>query len=238
MDASWVIDELAYAGPEHLDPAYVAGYDRKAGHDRGVPDVEEDLAVLTARGLDRTATVVDLGAGTGAFAFPAASRFRRVVAVDVSPAMEAFLRERAASTGAAGTGVEFVRAGFLSYEHEGAPADAVVSRNALHQLPDLWKAMALERIGRMLRPGGVLRLRDLVFDCRPDEVPEVVRRWLDGAATDPAYGYTSEDFAEHLRTEHSTFRWLLEPMLAATGFTIVDAAFRASIYAAYTCVRR
>lgn len=233
MDDSWLIDELAYAGREHLDAAYVAGYDRKAGHDRGVPDVEEDLAALTALGLDRTATVIDLGAGTGAFALPAASRFRRVVAVDVSPAMEAFLRERAA-----GTRAEVVRAGFLSYEHEGAPADAVVSRNALHQLPDLWKAMALERIGRMLRPGGVLRLRDLVFDCRPDEVPEVVGRWLDGAATDPAYGYTSEDFAEHLRTEHSTFRWLLEPMLAATGFTIVDVAFRASIYAAYTCVRR
>lgn len=228
-----MLDELAYAGPEHLDPAYVAGYDRKAGYDRGLPDVEEDLAVLAAHGLGRTATVVDLGAGTGAFALPAASRFRRVVAVDVSPAMGAFLRERAA-----GTGVETVHAGFLSYEHEGAPADAVVSRNALHQLPDLWKAMALERIGRMMRPGGLLRLRDLVFDCRPDELPEIVGRWLDGAATDPAYGYTREDFAEHLRTEYSTFRWLLEPMLAAAGFVVADVAYRASIYAAYTCVRR
>jgi hypothetical protein len=25
-----MIDELAHAGPEHLDPAFVAGYDRKA----------------------------------------------------------------------------------------------------------------------------------------------------------------------------------------------------------------
>jgi SAM-dependent methyltransferase len=233
MDTSWMIDELAYAGPEHLDPAYVAGYDRKAGYERGMPDVEEDLAALAAQGLDHTATVVDLGAGTGPFALAAARKFRRVVAVDVSPAMGTFLSERAA-----GTGLEFVRAGFLSYEHEGAAADAVVSRNALHQLPDFWKAMALERIGRMLRPGGVLRLRDLVFDFRPAEAEGVIGRWLDGAATDPAYGYTREDFAEHLRTEYSTFRWLLEPMLAATGFEIVDVAFRGSVYAAYTCVRR
>jgi hypothetical protein len=27
-----MIDELAYAGPEHLDPAFVAGYDRKQGY--------------------------------------------------------------------------------------------------------------------------------------------------------------------------------------------------------------
>jgi SAM-dependent methyltransferase len=114
----------------------------------------------------------------------------------------------------------------------------VVSRNALHQLPDFWKTMALRRIGRILRPGGVLRLRDLVFDFRPAETEDVIQRWLDGAATDPAYGYTREDFVEHLRTEYSTFRWLLEPMLAATGFEIVDVAFRGSIYAAYTCVRR
>jgi SAM-dependent methyltransferase len=131
-----------------------------------------------------------------------------------------------------------VRAGFLSYEHTGDPADAVCSRNALHQLPDFWKALALERVARILRPGGVLRLRDLVYDFRPEEADEVIERWFDGAATDPARGYTREDFAEHLRTEYSTFRWLLEPMLEATGFEIVRADFQARIYGAYTCVKR
>jgi hypothetical protein len=36
-------------------------------------------------------------------------------------------------------------------------------------------------------------------------------------ADDPSLGYTREDFAEHLRTEFSTFRSLFEPMLAASG---------------------
>ena len=35
-----MIDELAHAGPEHLDAAFVAGYDRKQGY----PDPAADLA--------------------------------------------------------------------------------------------------------------------------------------------------------------------------------------------------
>jgi SAM-dependent methyltransferase len=235
MDASWIPDELAYAGAEHLDPAFVAGYDRKAGYDAGTRnDVEEDLAALAAQGAD--GTLVDLGAGTGRLTLAAAPRFRRVVAVDVSPAMHRVIQDRAAQAGL--SNVECVRAGFLTYEHAGPPADAVCTRNALHQLPDFWKALALERVAGLLRPGGVLRLRDLIFDFHPREADEVVGRWLDGAATDPARGYTREDFAEHLRTEFSTFRWLLEPMLDAAGFETVDVAFRGSIYGAYTCVKR
>jgi hypothetical protein len=131
-----------------------------------------------------------------------------------------------------------VQAGFLSYQHAGPPADAVHTRNALHQLPDFWKAVALDRIGSILRPGGVLRLRDLVYDFQPSEAEAVFQRWLDNAADDPALGYTAADYAEHIRTEHSTFRWLLEPMLAAAGFQILTADFCGSVYGAYTCRKR
>jgi len=226
-----MIDELAHAGPEHLDAAFVAGFDRKQGY----PDPAADLAVFRAHGVGGASTVVDLGAGTGRLTLAAAPHVGRVVAVDVSPAMLALLRERAATAGLAN--VECVQAGFLSYQHTGPPAGAVYTRNALHQLPDFWKALALERIAKLLRPGGVLRLRDLIFDFRPAEAEAVLDGWLDGAAEDPSRGYTREDFAEHLRTEFSTFRWLLEPMLTAAGFTIVTASFERSVYGAYTCVK-
>jgi ubiquinone/menaquinone biosynthesis C-methylase UbiE len=226
-----MLDELAHAGPEHLDPAFVAGFDRKQGY----PDPAEDLAVLREHGIGQAATVVDLGTGTGRFALAAAPFVRRVVGVDVSPAMLAVLRQRV--TEARLGNVECVRAGFLSYEHTGAPADAVYTRNALHQLPDFWKALALERMANLLRPGGVLRLRDLIFDFQPGEAEAVLDGWLDDAVADPARGYTRADFAEHLRTEFSTFRWLLEPMLAAAGFAVVTAGFDGSIYGAYTCVK-
>jgi ubiquinone/menaquinone biosynthesis C-methylase UbiE len=227
-----MIDELAYAGPEHLDAAFVAGFDRKQGY----PDPAEDLDALAAQGLGADSAVVDLGTGTGQFALAAARRFGRVTAVDVSPAMLALVRERAAHAGLGN--LDCVRAGFLSYQHAAPPADAVYTRHALHQLPDFWKALALDRIARMLRPGGVLRLRDLIYDFRPAETEEVFRNWFGYAATDPAEGYTGEDYAEHIRTEFSTFRWLLEPMLAAAGFEITDAKYQGRLYGAYTCVKR
>jgi SAM-dependent methyltransferase len=226
-----MIDELAHAGPEHLDPDFVAGYDRKQGH----PDPAEDLDAFAAHGLSLASAVVDLGAGSGQFALAAARRFGRVTAVDVSPAMVAVLRERAAAAGLAN--LECLRAGFLSYQHSGPPADGVYTRHALHQLPDFWKALALDRIAQMLRPGGVLRLRDLIYDFRPADAEGIIRGWFEHAAVDPATGYTGEDYAEHIRTEFSTFRWLLEPMLAAAGFEIVTADFRDRLYGAYTCVK-
>jgi SAM-dependent methyltransferase len=232
MTKPWMLDELAHAGTEHLDPEFVAGYERKQGY----PDPTEDVEILATHGLDGRATVVDLGAGTGRFALAAARRFGRVTAVDISPVMLESLRRRAA--GNAVGNLECVVAGFLSYRHAGPPADAVYTRNALHQLSDFWKAVALDRIAGMLRPGGVLRLHDLIYDFRPSEADEVFQRWLDNAAADPALGYTSADLAEHIRSEHSTFRWLLEPMLGAAGFEIATARFTGSVYGAYTCRKR
>jgi ubiquinone/menaquinone biosynthesis C-methylase UbiE len=231
MAEDWVIDELAHAGPEHLDAAFVAGYDKKQGY----PDPARDLAIFEASGLDKDSVVIDFAAGTGQFALAAARRFGQVTALDVSPAMLTLLNERASQTGLAN--LRTVRAGFLSYEHDGPPVDGVYTRNALHQLPDFWKAMALDRIARILKPGGMLRVLDLIYDFGPAEASGIFRGWFDGAAADPADGYTGADYAEHIRTEFSTYRWLFEPMLQATGFEIVAVEYERRLYGAYTCVK-
>jgi len=228
----WMPDELAHAGPEHLDAGFVAGFDRKQGR----PDPGPDIELLRSHGLSGTSVVVDLGAGTGQFAVPAARHFGRVVAAEISPAMRDVLRERAVAEGL--SSLECEPGGFLTYEHTGAPADAVFTRHALHQLPDFWKVLALRRIAEMLRPGGTLIVHDLIYDFPPHETEKFLESWLAGATDDPSAGYTRADLAEHVRTEHSTFRWLFESMLTATGFEIVDAAFRASAYGSYTCVKR
>jgi ubiquinone/menaquinone biosynthesis C-methylase UbiE len=228
----WTPDELAHAGPEHLDAEFVAAFDRKQGY----PDPAEDIAALHDHGVDASATVIDIGAGTGQFTIPAARAFARVIAVDVSPAMLTALRERATASGL--TNITCVQAGFLTYPHPTQPADAVHTRHALHQLPDFWKTMALDRIARTLRPGGVLRLRDLIYDFGPSEAESLFTEWAANAPKDPTQGYTAEDLATHVRTEHSTYRWLLEPMLATAGFEITDTAFRTPLFGAYTCVKR
>ncbi len=231
MADPWSLDEVAHAGPEHLDAGSVAGYDRKSG-----ADPIDDLAVLRRHGLDDRSTLVDLGAGTGRFALAAAPHCRQVIAVDVSPVMLDVIRHR--STEAGITNVTCVEAGFLSYEHLGPPVDIVYSRNALHHLPDFWKVVALHRVAALLRRGGVLRLRDLIFDFPPADADASIERWFASAATDPAEGYTRADLAEHVRTEYSTFRWLLEPMLEASGFDVIEADFDRSTYGRYTCLKR
>jgi SAM-dependent methyltransferase len=227
----WWLDELAHAGDEHLDAGYVAGYDRKAG-----TDPTEDLRLLRERGLDETSTLVDLGAGTGGLAMAAARLCRRVVAVDVSPAMLAALRDRAQRMGL--DNVEYVQAGFLTYAHEGEPADFVYSRNALHHLPDFWKGIALRRVAALLRPAGVLRLRDLVYAFEPADADTVIESWLSRATRTPEEGWTREELETHVREEHSTYDWLLRSLLARAGFRIEEASHAPSrTYAAYTCVR-
>ena len=232
MPAGWVFDESAHAGAEHLDPSYVASYDRKA-----LVDPAEDLALLRELGLDETSTVVDLGAGTGAFALAAAPLCRRVVAVDVSPAMLGALRAKADQQGLGN--LELVQAGFLSYEHRGEGADFVYSRHALHHLPDFWKAVALQRLAAFLKPGGVLQIRDLIFSCALPDVERIIQAWLGGAAARPEDGWTRAELETHLREEYSTFSWLLEAMLDRVGFEIRQANHHQSrIYSAYTCVKR
>ena len=227
----WMLNELAHAGREHLDAGYVATYEAKAGYHPA-----EDVAILCRHGLDARATVVDLGAGTGQFAVAAAAVCREVVAVDVSPAMVDVMRRRVDALGVRNVAV--VTGGFLSYEHVGPRADVVFSRHALHQLPDFWKGLALARVHAMMRPGGTFRLRDLVYDFEPHEVPRRIDAWLPAATTDSARGWTAAELAEHVREEHGTYRWLLEPLLEHAGFEILDAVTYSDLYAAYTCRRR
>src|SRR6185369_4386329 len=123
---SWWLDELAHAGDEHLDPSYVAAYERKSGFDPAA-----DVAVLRAHGFGPGTTLIDIGAGTGVFAIAAAACGARVIAVDVSPVMTERLRAKIDALGI--DNIEVVDAGFLSYEHRGPAADFVFTRNALHQ---------------------------------------------------------------------------------------------------------
>ena len=231
MSRDWWIDEGDFAGAEHLDAAYVAGYEAKAQF-----DPTDDIVALEALGMGPGSTVVDLGAGTGVFAFAAAATGADVFAVDVSPAMTAVMRQRCRDEDI--DNVTVTEAGLLSYEHEGPLADFVFSRNALHQLPDFWKVIALRRVAALIKPGATFRLRDLAYDLEPDAVEATIDDWLANAWSDPTTGYVAEDLAEHLRTEYSTFTWLLEPMLERVGFEILDRTPPPTLYPCYTLRRQ
>ncbi len=226
MSSTWYPDERAYAGPEHLDAEYVAGYDAKTRL-----DLDSALELLRRHGLGPDTTLVDIGCGTGLLAAAAARECRRVVGVDPSPAMLEVARRGSEA-------VEWVEAGFLTYEHKGDSPQLVHSRHALHHLPDFWKGIALVRIHDLLAPNGVLVLRDVVYDFESAEADRRIEEWLAGAASTPAEGWTREELEQHVRDEHSTFAWLLGPLLAHAGFEVLKRDVRGGIYATYVCIRR
>ena len=213
-----MLDEVAHAGRENLDPAHVARYDTKED-----ADAEAEVRLLQGLGLNGESTVIDLGAGTGQFTLAAARVCRRVIAVDVSPVMLAHLRSAVDRLGVAN--VSCVEAGLLTYVHEDEPAEFAYSRYALHHLPDFWKALALVRINSLLRPGGVLRLCDVVYGFDPDDAPARLEAWCATGGESEDTDWTRPEFEEHIRDEHSTFTWLLEMMITRTGFTIEDASY-------------
>jgi SAM-dependent methyltransferase len=213
---AWFPDELVHAGRENFDAAHVARYDAKEN-----ADAEREVELLRRAGLTGASRVVEFGPGTGQFTVRVAPVCARVTAVDVSPIMlrrlSAKVRELALDN------VDVVQAGFLSYVHDGPPVDVVYSRLALHHLPDFWKAVALARVRDMLRPGGLLRLWDVVYDFDPSAVVERIEAWYASAGTAVDEGWTRAELAEHVRDEHSTFTWLLEPMFGRSGFEVVDS---------------
>lgn len=212
----WLLDEVASAGRENLDADHVARYDAK--EDAGAA---AEVALLQEAGLTADSVVVELGAGTGQFALAAAPVCARVVAVDVSPVMLQLLRSKAAAARA--TNLDVVQAGFLTYEHHGAPADVVYSRYALHHLPDAWKAIALVRMRAVLRPGGLLRLWDVVYDFPAHQAEQRLEAWCATGGDQVEGEWSRGEYEEHVREEHSTFTWLLEPMFAHAGFTVEAA---------------
>lgn len=223
----WFLDEIAHAGRENLDAVHVARYDKK--EDAGAP---AEVALLRELGLAQDSVVIDFGAGTGQLALAVAPACAWVVAVDVSPVMLNLLHDKVSAAGL--TNVEVVQAGFLTYGHDGEPVDFVYSRYALHHLPDFWKALALERIRRMLRPGGVLRLCDVVYSFEPAEAVARIEAWCATAGADVEDEWLRWELEEHVRDECSTFTWLLEPMIQRSGFDIEDAVYsRDGVFARY-----
>jgi len=76
------------------------------------------------------------------------------------------------------TNIEFINAGFLSYEHKFELADIILSKAALHHLPDFWKQIALLKMNKMLKMDGILYLFDIVFHFPPSEYEEKINNWI------------------------------------------------------------
>jgi putative AdoMet-dependent methyltransferase len=226
---AWFYNEFQQVGVDFEAAAQVEAFDRN----QTSSTVAAEQQLVDRLGVSTGHTVIDLGAGTGTFAIQAALAGAQVYAVDVSRTMLAYAEQKARNANA--SAIEFHHGGFLSYVHHGSPADFIVTKAALHQLPDFWKMIALLRMASLLKPKGVLYLRDAIFSFNPAEYQCRINAWIDRVAKPAGEGFTAADFEMHVREEYSTFSWIIEAMLKQAKFKIIEANYLAPEYAEYLC---
>jgi 2-polyprenyl-3-methyl-5-hydroxy-6-metoxy-1,4-benzoquinol methylase len=205
-----------------IGPAVASIYD---SHD------DADLrarAALKTLGVQRGWRIADIGCGNGVLATEAALMGAEVDAIDISPAMlalaEIYARDRKAP-------VRTQSAGLLSFAYRPESYDLIVSEFTLHHLPDFWKAVAMSRIYRALKPGATFYLRDIVYASMPDAVERDVDQWADFEIKN--HDVPRESVVTHMRDEYSTFGWVMERMLTDVGFTLVSADYHAPMHGTY-----
>ncbi len=224
--ATWQYDEFTCTGTDYGDPEEVSQYEARMSELRDF-DVEAG-EIMTAIGLAPGHTLLEMGMGTGWFALRAAAHCRFVYACDVSRAMIEHARRRADREGI--QNIALHHAGFLTYEHEGGPVDAVVSQLALHHIPDFWKAIALQRIAAALKPGGMFWFKDVVFGFDPGDY---TRAFDEALASFPAAFH--DPWVGHVNREFSTQSWIMEGLLERAGFRIESVAPGPLLAISYLC---
>lgn len=223
----WYYDDLKQIGTDFADAGEVATYDERQA------DTGEDLTLLKKLGLRTSDIMADIGCGTGILACSAAALCREVHAVDVSLLMLAATRRRAEAKGL--TNVIPQHAGFLSLDLPAAGLDLITSKFALHHLPDQWKGVALDRLAQILKPGGKLFIRDVVFSCTSAELPGIAEGWIAWMLDNT--GYDRATVACHIRDEHSTYGWIMEGLIKQAGLELTSAEYSNGVYADYLAVR-
>ena len=131
--------------------------------DSGGPDASSrsDFAWLAGILPPPAARILDAGCGEGALSRWLADAGYTVTSIDADPAAVATARS---------AGVPAVRADLASYDDE--PFDAVVMLLSLHHMHPL--GTALDRVARLLRPGGKLVLDEYAWDW----ADETTIRWF------------------------------------------------------------
>lgn len=224
----WQYDEFKQVGVDYEDLAEVEAYDSRHAKFRDVD--AECTSILDALAVTPRSVVIELGTGTGAFAIHAAQRCASVYAADVSGPMLKFAQQRSDKAGL--KNITFCHAGFLTYEHNGALADALVTGLAFHHLPDFWKGIALDRMNGMLRNGGLLYLHDVIFEHADAETN--IARWLDRLG-EIGGAQLRDEVAAHVREEFSTFDWIMEGLLERAGFRILSKEMDEGVVGTYLC---
>ncbi len=227
----WQYDELKHPGEDFNSEASI--YDERQLKTRDVQgEIRECLGLLN---LQPEQVLLDIGAGTGEFAVAAAGHCSNVFAVDLSSEMLKFAETKAQTRGI--KNIEFIQAGFLTYEHTGEPVDVAVSQFSLHYLPDFWKQIALIRLSRMMKKGARLLLEDTAYAFDIANYEEIFSRGTSYVVNNMG----KDDVAaiiSHIRDEYCTIDWIMEGLIRRAGFTIERSDYKKmGMHTTYLCTK-
>lgn len=218
MKYPWSLAETIFtAVTKYHEISAVEVYDQRMRTVRNVASENNRLLDLLRQNgaLHRQARLLEIGTGTGAFARSAPPFCQEVLAVDVSKVMLEYAKKKSAEFKI--TNIRYENAGFLSFDNS-EPFDAVVSSLALHHINDVWKAEAVKRIYNSLRPNGIFLLVDVLFDCEGGELDHYLQNNIPADMNE----VMKKDLYEHVATESSTLRWIMDGIIEHAGFKILQ----------------
>ncbi len=171
--------------------------------------VAQREASRRALGALRGETILDLGSGPGFLACELAEEVGatgRIIAVDISPEMNALARSRAAASGLDDQ-IKIVDGDATLLPLADATVDAAIATQVIEYLAD--PDAALQELARVVRPGGRLVLIDTDWDS------------LVWASTNhPRFARIKAAWDEHLPDPH--LPRTLSPRLRQAGFDLQD----------------
>lgn len=114
--------------------------------------------------------------------------------------------------------------------------DKVVSKFALHHLPDFWKSLALLNLYRILKRDGKLYFSDLIYTVPPAEYETSINQMIENMQQ-MASEYMVQEIIVHIKEEFSTYDWIMEGLFEKTGFLIESKIIESENFVTYICTK-
>ncbi len=226
----WIYNEFNHVGVDYSKKDNANIYDDQMEKFRDYKKEAKTLIDKLGVSDTRSLTAIDIGCGTGAFSIHASNYFKKIYAVDVSKEMLKIASSKAKADEI--NNIEFFNSGFLHFQPN-EEVDVIFSKWAFHHLPDYWKQAGLLNMNKMLKPGGILFLSDVVFKFDPN-YDKNIEALLNKLSKD-----FSTDFVEetkiHIREEYSTFDWILQGLIERAGFNIEQSNTENCLISEYLC---
>lgn len=217
-------------GVNYLDSKIAEKYDDNHQKFRDFKSEAQD--VVDKLEITEEDVVLDFGCGTGGIALNLAKYCKKVICVDISQQMLDILKSKAKKQDI--KNIETHCAGFLTYSHEGEEVDKIVSKFALHHLPDFWKSVALLQLADIIKTGGKFYLFDVVFTFSPHDHESSINDMIE-TMHNLANTSMADETITHIKEEFSTYDWIMDGLFEKTGFSIDLKEIEAENYITYIC---